>query len=138
MTTAPNNEHRTWLKTLGWKVLGGLILALILIQIGANIWGVGATQLGRLLHFPDTLITTLSLGGITVINVLGWALATRLILKQRLCEIAFRLHRGGWLDLAAGCVITTLALSAVFALETRIGCWASRDGCGRRQLPKCG
>jgi membrane protease YdiL (CAAX protease family) len=115
-------------KDLGWKTLVGFVLGYALAWIGGAIWGLGATQVGRLLNFSDTNISLLSLIGVAIIRLVIWIPITRYILKGRLLhDLAFPFKPGWWADLLVGVGITSIALGIVFIFGIKVG-WLHIDG----------
>jgi membrane protease YdiL (CAAX protease family) len=115
-------------KDLGWKTLLAFVLGYALAWIGGAVWGLGATQVGRLLNLSDTNISLLSLIGIAAIRLVIWIPITRYILKRRLLrDLAFPFKPGWWADLLIGVGITSIALGIVFIFGLTVG-WLYIDG----------
>jgi membrane protease YdiL (CAAX protease family) len=115
-------------KDLGWKTLTAFVLGYALAWIGGAVWGLGATQVGRLLNLGDTNISLLSLMGVAAIRLVIWIPVTRNILKRRLLrDLAFPFRPGWWADLFIGVGITSIALGIVFKFGLTVG-WLHIDG----------
>jgi membrane protease YdiL (CAAX protease family) len=115
-------------KELGWKTLVAFVLGYGLAWIVGAIWGLGATQVGRLLNLSDTNISLLSLMGVAAIRFVIWIPITRYILKRRLLrDLAFPFKPGWWADLLVGVGITSIALGIVFIIGLTAS-WLHIDG----------
>ena len=121
MAEAASQKRNSMDKYLGWKTLGAFVLAYVVAWMGGAGWGLGATHIGRLLQFSAPLITTLSLSGIAVIQLIVWGLAALLVLKRRLRALAFQLHHGWWADLLVGVGMTALAILVTFIVGVKAG-----------------
>jgi membrane protease YdiL (CAAX protease family) len=114
-------------KHLGWKTLGAFVAAFVAGWIAGIVVGLTTRQIGLLLHLSEPVGHTLSWVGITTARLIPWVLATHVVLKRRLRDLAFRFHPGWWADLLAGIGITALAMWMVFIASERIG-WLVVDG----------
>jgi membrane protease YdiL (CAAX protease family) len=112
---------------LGWKTLGVFVAAFVAGWIAGIIVGLTTRQIGLLLHLSEPIGHTLSWVGITTARLIPWVLATHVVLKRRLRDLAFRFHPGWWSDLLAGIGITALAMGIVFIVSERAG-WLAVDG----------
>jgi hypothetical protein len=121
-------------KYLGWKTLGVFVVTYVAAWFAGALWGLGATQVGRLLHCNDSIISTLSLAGLAVIWLFAWATATRMVLQRRLRDLSFSWRRYWWADWLAGILITTLALLAVFLFCIKAD-WLAVEGWKWQTLP---
>jgi membrane protease YdiL (CAAX protease family) len=122
-------------KYLGWKTLGAFALGFAAVWIGGAVWGIGATQVGRLLRFSDTSISTLSLLGVATIRLAIWIPVTRAVLKHHLLrDLAFPFHRGWWADLLVGVGMTSLAILVAFIASVKAG-WLIIEGWMWQLLP---
>lgn len=108
-------------KHLGWITLAGFVLTYIVTWIGDAIWGLAVTQIGRLLDLSPTLISTLSISGMVIIQCVLWTLAIRWVLRRSLLHVAFPFRRWWWADLLLGTLITFTAIAAVFLLAENAG-----------------
>jgi membrane protease YdiL (CAAX protease family) len=86
-----------------------------------------ATQVGRLLHFSDTAISTVSWFGLASIRIAVWIPANHPVLRRRLRQVAFQFHRSWWADLLAGMGITSLGVLASFTIAVNSG-WLVVEG----------
>lgn len=89
--------------------------------------GLATRQIGLLLHLSDPVGHTLSWLGITAARVIPWVVATHMVLKRRLRDLAFRLRPGWWFDLSGGIGITALAMLIVFLFSRWAG-WLIVEG----------
>ena len=127
--------ERNAVRYLGWKTLGAFVLGFAVAWIGGAVWGVGATQVGRLLQFSDTSISILSLLGIATIRLAVWVPIARGVLKHRLLrDLAFPFHRGWWVDLLVGVGMTLLVIFVVFVASVKAG-WLVIEGWMWQSLP---
>jgi len=96
--------------------------------------GLIARQIGLRLNLSEPVGRTLSFVSITAARLIIWAPATHLVLKRRLRDLAFRLHRGWWVDLLGGIGITALAIGLVFIVSERLG-WLVINGWTWQAMP---
>jgi len=114
-------------KRLGWMTLGVFVPVFVVSWIAGIAAGLATRQIGLLLHLSEPVGHTLSFVGITAARLIVWVPATHVVLKRRLRDIAFRLHRGWWADLLDGIGITALSIGLVFIVSERLG-WLMVEG----------
>jgi membrane protease YdiL (CAAX protease family) len=119
LTELPSEERKD--RLIGWKTLGYLALAYAVMWGVTAVWGVGVTAIGRRLGIDRPIRTTITMAGMAAAHWAAWSLGVRLVLKRRLCDIAFRRHPGWWADLLFGAGLTALALYAIFLIGVRTG-----------------
>jgi len=121
-------------KRLGWMILGTFVPVFMVSWVGGIAAGLATRQIGLLLHLSEPVGHTLSFVGITAARLTVWVPATHLVLKRRLRNLAFRLHRGWWMDLLGGAGITASAMGLVFIVSERLG-WLTVEGWAWRTMP---
>ena len=108
-------------KSLGWKTLGAFVLTFVAGWIAGIVVGLATRQIGLLLNLSEPVGHTLSWLGIAAARLVPWVVATHIVLKRRLRDLAFRLHPGWWSDLLVGVGVTASAMLIVFVFSQRAG-----------------
>jgi len=121
-------------KRLGWMTLGVFVPVFVIGWIAGAAAGLIARQVGLRLNLSEPVGHTLSWVSITTARLIVWVPATHLVLKRRLRDLAFRLHRGWWLDLLGGLGLTALSMGLVFIASTQIG-WLALEGWAWQTTP---
>ncbi len=106
---------------LGWKTLGVFVPVFVVSWIAGIAVGLATRQIGVLLHLSEPIAHALSFMGITAARLIVWVPAIHIVLKRRLRDLAFQLHRGWWSDVLGGIGITALAMSVAFVIGERSG-----------------
>jgi len=114
-------------RSLGRKTLGAFVPTFVVGWIAGIVVGLATRQISLFLHLSDPVGHTLSWLGITAARVIPWVVATHMVLKCRLRDLAFRLHPGWWFDLLGGIGIAALAMLIVFLFSRWAG-WLIVEG----------
>jgi membrane protease YdiL (CAAX protease family) len=122
------SKNSNW---LGVQVIAGFIGVFLATWFIVLVLGVGINQvMKRLAATPNVRIfvgCTLSRGGMLVAVV--WLSAFALWKVMKLCarEVMFPLHSGWWKDLVFGCMLVTVVMAVLFAIEVAAG-WLVKEG----------
>lgn len=106
---------------LGWKTLGGHVVLFAVVTAAYTIWAVGIRFVSLRLDIAQGISGTLNrLGGIAIC-IGASTFASYIILKRSFSNLAFQRHRGWWGDFLFGCLLSTVAMVALFAIFSRGG-----------------